>query len=65
VEVAYAVSVRPRNPYENFTVILFHQIGSFQHKTMSEKFGFRGFNDTTEADLAVSMRPLMRIQLSQ
>jgi hypothetical protein len=29
---------------------------------LSEKVGFRGFNDTTEADSAVSMRPRTWIQ---
>jgi hypothetical protein len=52
-EVASVVSMRPPNPYKNFNIIFFRQIGSFQHKTMSEKFFFRGFNDTAEADSAV------------
>jgi hypothetical protein len=62
---ASAVSMRPWNPYKNFNIKFFCQIVRFQHKTMSEKFGFRGFNDTEEADSVVSMRPQKQIQRSQ
>jgi hypothetical protein len=66
---ASAISMRQRNPYKNVNIIFFHQIGtrylSFPHKTMSEKFGFRIFNDTAEADSEVSMRLRKRIQRSQ
>jgi hypothetical protein len=53
-EEASGVSIRPRNPYKNFIFIIFHQKGSFQHKTMPEKFAFSGLTETTEADSAVT-----------
>jgi hypothetical protein len=51
-EVDSAVSMRPQHPYKNFNIIIFHQKGSFQHKTMTEKFGVsihKGLNETAES----------------
>jgi hypothetical protein len=75
-EAASAVSMWPRKQLprfqwdrgiliKNFSIIFLRQIGSFQHKTMSEKFGSLGFNETAEADSAVSIRPRKHIQWSQ
>jgi hypothetical protein len=75
-EAATAVSMAPQKPILQFqldrgiliktsTSYFFYQIGSFRHKTMSEKFGFCSFNDTVEADSAVSMRQRKRIHRSK
>jgi hypothetical protein len=45
--------------------IIFPQKGSFQHKTLSKKFGFWGLNETARADSAVSMTAWKWIQRFQ